>query len=71
MGDACASCKAIDGLIALWVTKPLENDKIEDENASIALWEGKASDLKKGIVGTGTMHPHCRGTWIKHDVDSL
>lgn len=68
-GDACPICQSIDGIIALWVNTPLPDDKIDDEYASIALWEGKESNSKLGIIGTGTMHPHCRGSWIKWDPD--
>ena len=70
-GDACPICQSIDGIIALWVNTPLPDDKIDDEYASIALWEGKESNSKLGIVGTGTMHPHCRGAWIKWDTVSF
>ena len=70
-GDACSICQSIDGIIALWVNTPLPDDKIDDEYASIALWEGKESNSKLGIVGTGTMHPHCRGSWIKWDTVSF
>ena len=70
-GDACPICQSIDGIIALWVNTPLPDDKIDDEYASIALWEGKESNSKLGIIGTGTMHPHCRGAWIKWDTVSF
>ena len=70
-GDACSMCQAIDGVIALWVDKPLADDKIDDEFASVALWEGKESNGKLGIIGTGTIHPHCRGAWIKWDETSF
>ena len=71
MGDACPICKGIHGTIALWVKAPLVDDKIVDDYASIALWEGKESNAKNGVIGIGTMHPHCRGTWIKWDTISF
>ena len=71
MGDACPICKGIHGIIALWIKAPLVDDKIVDDYASIALWEGKESNAKNGVIGIGTMHPHCRGTWIKWDTISF
>lgn len=71
MGDACPICKGIHGTIALWVKAPLVDDKIVDDYASMALWEGKESNAKNGVIGIGTMHPHCRGTWIKWDTISF
>ena len=67
MADACDACKAIDGTIALWSESAKED--VDDPYASQVLWDGKECDIKRGIVGIGTMHPHCRGTWIKWDAD--
>ena len=67
MADACDACKAIDGTIALWSESAKED--VDDPYASQVLWDGKGCDVKRGIVGIGTMHPHCRGTWIKWDTD--
>ena len=62
MADACDACKAIDGTIALWSESAKED--ADDPYAIQVLWDGKECDVKRGIVGIGTMHPHCRGTWM-------
>ncbi|MGF7108236.1 hypothetical protein [Treponema pedis] len=63
MANACDKCKKMDGVIALWSDKPLEDDKIKDEFASVAIWEGKAPDSKNNTLVVGALHPHCRGFW--------
>ena len=63
MANACDKCKKMDGVIALWSDKPLEDDKIKDEFASVAIWEGKAPDSKSNTLVVGALHPHCRGFW--------
>jgi len=58
----CEKCGKVNGLIVLWSDTPLADDKVKDPYAKYAIWEGKPND--KGI-GTGTLHPNCRGGWIR------
>jgi hypothetical protein len=64
-GNTCRRCADLDGTIALYSDVPLQSQEITDEYASIAIWDGCGlSDRNKGIP-MGTMHPFCRGTWIR------
>jgi hypothetical protein len=58
----CDKCAKIDGKIVLWSDKPLDNEYIKDPHAKIAIWEGKPQE--KGL-GTGCLHPNCRGGWVR------
>lgn len=71
MANACDKCKKLDGVIALWSDKPLEDDKIKDDFASVAIWEGKASDSKSNTLVVGALHPHCRGFWERWGSEEL
>ncbi len=71
MVNACDKCKKLDGVIALWSDKPLEDDKIKDDFASVAIWEGKASDSKSNTLVVGALHPHCRGFWERWGSEEL
>ena len=59
----CSKCAKVDGVIALWSNAPLADDKIKDPYATVAIWEGKPQD--KGRLVTGTLHPNCRGGWLR------
>ena len=59
----CDRCAKADGVIALWSNTPLADEHIKDEHAEIALWEGKTRE--KGELVTGTLHPNCRGGWLR------
>lgn len=61
----CDKCEKINGMVVLWSNTPLESDKIKDEHAKVAIWEGKPQDRKMNSVVTGTMHPNCRGGWAR------
>lgn len=71
MANACDKCKKLDGVIALWSDKPLEDDKIKDDFASVAIWEGKAPDSKSNTLVVGALHPHCRGFWERWGSEEL
>jgi len=71
MVNACDKCKKLDGVIALWSDKPLEDDKIKDDFASVAIWEGKAPDSKSNTLVVGALHPHCRGFWERWGSEEL
>jgi len=58
----CEKCAKVNGLIALWSNAPLDDERIKDPYAKIAIWEGKPQD--KGVA-TGTLHPNCRGGWVR------
>jgi len=56
-------------IIALYVSTPLQDDAINDEYASIAIWPGKSNfGLKKDEWRwpMGSIHPRCRGGWDRY-----
>jgi hypothetical protein len=61
----CTRCAKVDGTIALWSDFPLDNEKIKDPYASVAIWEGKPQEKGKTVLVTGTLHPNCRGGWLR------
>jgi hypothetical protein len=61
----CDKCAKVNGTIALWSDTPLDDDKIKDPYAKVALWEGKEQEKGKTVLVTGTLHPQCRGGWIR------
>ena len=60
--NTCKECKKIDGKIVLWSDTPLVSEKINDEYADYAIWDGKTD----GLIPVGTAHPYCRGCWYKY-----
>lgn len=67
-GVTCAHCKKINGLVARWSDVPLDDEKIDDPYAKIAIWEGKSRVGMKASeewVAAGSQHPYCRGLWTK------
>lgn len=65
-GNTCPKCKAINGKIAVWSDKPLNDEKSKDKNADYVIWEGKEGfDWECPL---STLHPYCRGTWARYDV---
>jgi hypothetical protein len=64
MANACKECTAVHGKIVLWSEEPVLEEKIEDPVTDTAIWIGKKQ--KKGSVVLGTMHPNCRGSWMRH-----
>ncbi len=65
-GNTCPKCKAINGKIAVWSDKPLNDEKSKDKNADYVIWEGK--DGKEWECPLSTLHPYCRGTWARYDI---
>ncbi len=70
MGDAfvCSHCTKIKGILVLVVNEPLEDEKISDKHAKIAIWEGKSNigrSQKNWWVAAGSQHPYCRGSWYR------
>lgn len=61
----CDKCAKINGKVVLWSDAPLADEHIKDEHADIAIWEGKPQDKKMATVVPGTMHPNCRGGWVR------
>jgi hypothetical protein len=61
----CDKCEKINGKVVLWSNAPLADDHIKDEHADIAIWEGKPQDKKMTTVVPGTMHPNCKGGWVR------
>jgi hypothetical protein len=61
----CDKCAKIDGQIVLWSDTPLDEDKIKDPYAKVAIWEGKEQEKKMNTIVTGTIHPNCRGGWTR------
>jgi len=64
--NTCPKCKAINGKIAVWSDKPLNDEKSKDKNADYVIWEGK--DGKEWECPLSTLHPYCRGTWARYDI---
>ncbi len=65
-GNTCPKCKAINGKIAVWSDKPLNDEKSKDKNADYAIWEGK--DGFEWDCPISVKHPYCRGTWQRYDI---
>lgn len=61
-GRTCPECRKINGTIALWSDTALPNEKIKDDIATVAIWEGKTDGIPLGCK-----HPYCRGSWIRED----
>ncbi|MDR0390084.1 MAG: hypothetical protein LBH73_08435 [Spirochaetaceae bacterium] len=61
----CSRCAKVNGVIALWSDNPLADDKIKDPYASVAIWEGKPQEKGRTVLVTGTLHPNCRGGWLR------
>ncbi|MDR1230043.1 MAG: hypothetical protein LBK61_01440 [Spirochaetaceae bacterium] len=61
----CEKCAKVDGVIALWSNTPLDDDKIKDPYAKVAIWEGKQTEKGRTVLVTGTLHPNCRGGWLR------
>jgi hypothetical protein len=61
----CSKCAKVNGVIALWSNTPLADDKIKDQYASVAIWGGKPQEKGKTVLVTGTLHPNCRGGWLR------
>ncbi|GHU22159.1 hypothetical protein FACS1894164_03960 [Spirochaetia bacterium] len=59
---SCPKCARLNGTIALWSDHRLPNEAIDDDFAKVAIWEGK--DSTSGVP-VGTVHPNCRGHWIR------
>lgn len=57
----CKFCRQINGTIALWSNTPLSSEKIVDDIATVAIWEGKRDGIPAGCC-----HPYCRGAWIRY-----
>lgn len=64
-GNTCKKCSSIDGMIALYSDTPLSSQKIVDDYAEIAIWEGCGILNDKEIPMSGC-HPYCRGAWIRY-----
>ena len=65
-GNTCPKCKAINGKIAVWSDKPLNDEKSKDKNADYVIWEGK--DGFEWDCPISIKHPYCRGTWQRYDI---
>ena len=64
--NTCPKCKAINGKIAVWSDKPLNDEKSKDKNADYVIWEGK--DGFEWECPISVKHPYCRGTWQRYDI---
>jgi hypothetical protein len=65
LAGCCDKCAKVNGKIVLWSDTPLDDEKIKDENADAAIWEGKEPNSKAGTLVPGTLHPNCRGGWTR------
>jgi len=59
--NTCKKCQKLKGAIALWSDVPLPNERIKDPYAKYAIWEGKLD----GDAPIATVHPWCRGSWVR------
>ena len=57
----CTKCKKLKDKIAVWSNTPLTNERVRDEHAIYAIWEGKT----EGEAPIDILHPWCRGSWIR------
>lgn len=64
--NTCPKCKAINGKIAVWSDKPLNDEKSKDKNVDYVIWEGK--DGFEWECPISVKHPYCRGTWQRYDI---
>jgi len=57
----CDFCESALGTVMLWSDKPLSDDKIVDEHATIAIWRGKSNVGRSGANWwiCFPTHPHC------------
>ena len=62
--NTCPKCKAINGKIAVWSDKPLNDEKSKDKNADYVIWEGKEGS--EWELPLSVKHPYCRGTWERY-----
>ena len=60
--NTCKKCRNLKGTIALWSEVPLPDERIKDEFAKYAIWDGK----NEGDCPVGIVHPWCRGTWVRY-----
>ena len=60
--NTCKKCRNLKGKIALWSEVPLPDERIKDEFAEYAIWDGK----NEGDCPVGIVHPWCRGTWVRY-----
>lgn len=66
-GNTCKKCKAINGKIAVWSNRPLNDERSKDKNAQYVIWEGKEGfDWDCPLT---VKHPYCRGTWARYNID--
>lgn len=64
--NTCSKCKKIKDKIALWSDVALSSERINDEFAEYAIWEGK----ENGEMPMGCVHPYCRGSWYRYYPDA-
>ena len=65
--NTCPHCREMNGKIAVWSEKPLNDENAHDGIADYVIWEGKEWSNKGYKVCTGVFHPYCRGTWVRYD----
>lgn len=65
--NTCPHCREMNGKIAVWSEKPLNDENAHDGIADYVIWEGKEWSNKDYKVCTGVFHPYCRGTWVRYD----
>lgn len=69
--NTCPFCRQMNGKIAVWSDKPLNDDKAHEKGVDFVLWEGKEWNGKEHGVTTGVFHPFCRGYWAPYDVGGV
>lgn len=64
----CKHCQKINMLIALWSDVALMDERIDDQYAKVAIWDGKTRVGRKANddwVAAGVQHCFCRGSWSR------
>ena len=67
----CSYCRSMNGKVAIWSRTPLRSGAVKDDNADLAIWEGKEWDGKKlsriADAPASIFHPYCRGVWLRYE----
>ena len=71
--NTCKVCEARNGMIVLYSDDSLSNQKIKDNYAHFAIWEGCGLLDRKNGIQEGAFHPWCRGSWFRYypEVDDI
>lgn len=72
--NTCKMCSERNGMIVLYSDESLgEKQKIKDQFAKYAIWQGSGLLDRKNGIPEGVFHPYCRGSWGRYypEVDDI